>query len=133
MKKLLIGLCLFVAQPVLAKQQAVGLSSELLSVGLSLMLVVLLVIGLAILVKKFNPNIGNNEDFKVIRSLPLGTKERLMVIEIDNKQHLLGVTPHSINYLYQLELPLEQAQMPAFAKELSRYLGKQNKKNNVHD
>ncbi|WP_246239943.1 flagellar biosynthetic protein FliO [Pseudoalteromonas caenipelagi] len=101
--------------------------------GLSLMLVVLLVIGLGFLVKKFNPNIGNSKDFKVIRSLPLGTKERLMVVEIDNKQHLLGVTPNSINYLYMLEKPLEQADIPVFAKELSKFMGKQNNKNNSHD
>nr|WP_238937500.1 flagellar biosynthetic protein FliO [Pseudoalteromonas sp. S16_S37] len=98
--------------------------------GLSLMLVVLLVIGLGLLVKKLNPNIGNSKDFKVIRSLPLGTKERLMVVEIDNKQHLLGVTPNSINYLYLLEKPLEQADIPVFAKELSKFMGKQNNKNN---
>ncbi|WP_261592207.1 flagellar biosynthetic protein FliO [Pseudoalteromonas holothuriae] len=128
-----LWLLLAFATPVAAKSAASGLSTELLSVGLSLMLVVLLVIGLGFLVKRFNPNIGNTPGFKVIRSLPLGTKERLMVIEIDNKQHLLGVTPGSINYLYQLEQPLEQADMPVFAKELSRFIGKQNNKNNLND
>jgi flagellar protein FliO/FliZ len=134
MKSLLLCLLILTSAPSLAKQPMAGLSTELISVGLSLMLVVLVIIGLAFVVKKLNPNVGNSRDFKVIRSLPLGTKERLMVIEIDNKQHLLGVTPHSINYLHQLEQPLEEAQVPAFAKELSRFLGNQNNKKKMpHD
>ena len=55
--------------------------------------------------KKLNPNLANSDEFKVVRSLPLGSRERLMVIEIDNAQHLIGVTPHSINYLHKLETP----------------------------
>ncbi|RZM80293.1 flagellar biosynthetic protein FliO [Pseudoalteromonas rubra] len=111
---------------VAAAQPPSGLSSELLSVGLSLALVVLAIIFLALLVKRFNPNLGNSQDFKVIRSLPLGSKERLLVIEIDDKQHLLGVTPHSINYLYQLESPLEATPTAPFAKELSRLMSGAN-------
>ncbi|WP_125783318.1 flagellar biosynthetic protein FliO [Pseudoalteromonas rubra] len=111
---------------VAAAQPPSGLSSELLSVGLSLALVVLAIIFLALLVKRFNPNLGNSQDFKVIRSLPLGSKERLLVIEIDDKQHLLGVTPHSINYLYQLESPLEVTPTAPFAKELSRLMSGAN-------
>ncbi|WP_105168766.1 flagellar biosynthetic protein FliO [Pseudoalteromonas sp. T1lg23B] len=133
MKVLTSTFLLVAAMPVIAKQEMTGLSTELLSMGLSLMLVVAVIIGLGLLVKKLNPNLGNSKDFKVIRSLPLGTKERLMVIEIDNKQHLLGVTPHSINYLYQLDQPLEEAQVPAFAKELGRFVGRQNNKNSSYD
>ncbi|TMP43456.1 flagellar biosynthetic protein FliO [Pseudoalteromonas citrea] len=113
----------------LSSTQTVGLSSELVSVALSLLMVVLLIIGLGFFLKKLNPNIGNNSDFKVVRSLPLGTKERLLVVEIDGKQLLLGVTPQNINYLHQLDTPLEVQTAPAFAKELSRFLTMNHKNN----
>nr|WP_242441598.1 flagellar biosynthetic protein FliO [Pseudoalteromonas piscicida] len=99
-----------------------GLSSELLSMGLSLVLVILLILGLAFVLKRLNPSIVNQKDFKVIRSISLGTKERLLVIELDNKHHLLGVTPNNINYLYQLETPLANVDQSPFANELQKFL-----------
>lgn len=99
-----------------------GLSSELLSMGLSLVLVIALIVGLAFILKRLNPNIVNQKDFKVVRSISLGTKERLLVIELDNKQHLLGVTPNNINYLYQLETPIEGLSQAPFASELQKFL-----------
>ncbi|MEJ6473102.1 flagellar biosynthetic protein FliO [Pseudoalteromonas piscicida] len=99
-----------------------GLSSELLSMGLSLVLVILLILGLAFVLKRLNPSIVNQKDFKVIRSISLGTKERLLVIELDNKHHLLGVTPNNINYLYQLETPLATVDQSPFANELQKFL-----------
>ncbi|MCF7515030.1 flagellar biosynthetic protein FliO [Pseudoalteromonas sp. L23] len=99
-----------------------GLSSELLSMGLSLVLVIVLILGLAFVLKRLNPNIVNQQDFKVIRSISLGTKERLLVVELDDKQHLLGVTPNNINYLYQLETPLDDVSRTPFANELQKFL-----------
>ncbi|MCF6440388.1 flagellar biosynthetic protein FliO [Pseudoalteromonas luteoviolacea] len=107
---------------VAAAAQSPGPNLDIVTVILSLISIVALIIGLAWLVKRVNPNVGNNQDFKVIRSLPLGTRERLLVIEIDDKQHLLGVTPQNINYLYQLETPLDESQTAPFVKELSRFM-----------
>ncbi|WP_440056198.1 flagellar biosynthetic protein FliO [Pseudoalteromonas sp. T1lg65] len=110
----------------------------MVSMILSLGLVVLLIFGLAYLVKRMNPNLVSQKDFKVIRSLALGPKERLLVVEIDDRQHLLGVTPGSINYLYQLETPLDNTPVTPFASELQKFLSgrvnsdKQNKKHQ-HD
>ncbi|RRS08998.1 flagellar biosynthetic protein FliO [Pseudoalteromonas sp. J010] len=110
---------------------ASGLSAELLSMGLSLILVIGLVLGLAFILKRLNPNMVNQKDFKVIRSVSLGTKERLLVIELDNKHHLLGVTPNNINYLYQLETPLDDINRTPFANELQKFLaGKGRAENN---
>ncbi|RZG15263.1 flagellar biosynthetic protein FliO [Pseudoalteromonas sp. CO342X] len=110
-----------------------GLSSELLSMGLSLMLVILLILGLAFVLKRLNPNIVNQKDFKVIRSISLGTKERLLVIELDEKQHLLGVTPNNINYLYQLETPLDDVSRTPFANELQKFLAGKGRVANNHN
>ena len=104
-------------------------AQNLMSVAMSLALVIVIIICLAVLVKRFTPNMPTMDEFKVIRSIPLGSKERLLVVEIDNKQHLLGVTPHSINYLYELEKPLTAKEMPALAKSFSQILNPNNKKN----
>ncbi|SFC23437.1 flagellar biosynthetic protein FliO [Pseudoalteromonas denitrificans] len=96
---------------------------NLMSVAMSLAIVIFAIVILAMLVKRFNPHLTDLDEFKVIRSIPLGSKERLIVVEIDEKQHLLGVTPQTINYLYQLEKPLEAKEMPQLAKTFSQLLG----------
>ncbi|MEO2281102.1 flagellar biosynthetic protein FliO [Pseudoalteromonas pernae] len=104
-----------------------ALNLNVVSMLLSLALVVVTIIALAFLVKRFNPHMTTSEDFKVVRSLALGTKERLLVVEIDNKQHLLGVTPNAINYLYELQKPLPEREMTPLAKQFSQLLNTKNK------
>ncbi|MBB1479154.1 flagellar biosynthetic protein FliO [Pseudoalteromonas sp. SG41-2] len=98
---------------------------DLLSMVMSLIMVLVLIVVLAFLVKKLNPNLANTDEFKVVRSLPLSARERLMVVEIDNCQHLLGVTPHSINYLHKLETPLTEKELPALAQRFGKLLNPQ--------
>ena len=43
---------------------------------------------------------------RVVASLVAGTKEKVMVIEVGDEQHLLGVTANTINHLAKLEKPL---------------------------
>ena len=107
-------------------------SGDIISMVLSLAVVLVLILVLAYFVKKLNPNLVNSDEFKVVRSLPLGSRERLLVIEIDNAQHLLGVTPHSVNYLHKLETPLTEKELPELAKRFGKLLNpqsNQNKKN----
>ena len=117
---------------VFAATDAATPTTDIVSMVLSLGMVVVLILVLAFFVKKLNPNLTNNDEFKVIRSLPLGSRERLMVVEIDNAQHLLGVTPHSINYLHKLETPLTEKELPELAKRFGKMLNpqlNQNQKN----
>jgi len=117
---------------VFAATDAATPTTDIISMVMPLGVVVVLILVLAFFVKKLNPNLTNNDEFKVIRSLPLGSRERLMVVEIDNAQHLLGVTPHSINYLHKLETPLTEKELPELAKRFGKMLNpqlNQNKKN----
>ena len=132
MKKIVLGLA-FYSSAAFAESSNFGLSKDLISMSLSLLLVIGLIVGMAILLKRLNPNLGSSPDFKVVRSFPLGNRERLMVIELDGKHHLLGVTSQNINYLYQLETPLSEQNATVFAKELSRFMMPTNKKNNSDD
>ncbi|WP_372766054.1 flagellar biosynthetic protein FliO [Pseudoalteromonas sp.] len=118
--------CLFLPLNVLAAEPA-GFQ-QLASMLLSLFLVVVCIVVLGLLVKRFTPQITQSDDFKVIRTINLGSKERLLVVEMDEKHHVLGVTSGSINYLYQLETPLAEQQMPEFAKQLAHFMNPKNKK-----
>ena len=50
----------------------------------------------------------NNRQIKIITAVPLGTKEKLVLIEAGNKQMLLGVTQHQINLIKELDEPLDE-------------------------
>jgi flagellar protein FliO/FliZ len=126
MKAILVVVGLLFTSNAFAQEASTALN--LMSMLTSLIAVVLLILILAWLVKRLNPQFGASAHFKIVRSMPLGARERLLVVEIDDKQHLLGVTPHSINYLYQLENPLPQSDMPKLAEGLSAFL-KTAKKN----
>ncbi|MEL0640324.1 flagellar biosynthetic protein FliO [Pseudoalteromonas aliena] len=120
---------ILLSNSVFTTTEATAPSSGVLSMVLSLIAVLILILILAFFVKKLNPNLVNNDEFKVIRSLPLGSRERLMVIEIDNAQHLLGVTPHNVNYLHKLETPLTEKELPELAKRFGKLLNPQIEKN----
>lgn len=91
-------------------------------------LVLFLIIGLAWALKKTRlvPNLGR-EDFKVIYTLPVGVKEKLLVVQTGSEQLLLGVTAQNISFLSKIDPPLTtQPQPSAFANQLARFLNKSN-------
>ena len=83
---------------------------ELSSMLLSLLAVLGLIVIAASLLKKFQLTPQLNKDLKVITSLHLGPKERLVVVEVGKQQLLLGVTATNISILQTLEQPLEANQ-----------------------
>jgi flagellar protein FliO/FliZ len=44
---------------------------------------------------------------KVVASMVAGAKEKIMVIQVGDEQHLIGVTSHNISHLSKLEKNLE--------------------------
>lgn len=57
-------------------------------------------------------NFANNANFKVLASLPLGPKEKAVLVQIGKHYLLLGVAPGSVSSLHtweENENPLEQA------------------------
>lgn len=87
----------------LSAQEAKTYSPDYLSLFMSLGIVIIAIFVLASLVKKFNLAQPGSKDIKVVTNLALGPREKLLVIEIEGKQHLIGSTPNQINYLLSLE------------------------------
>jgi flagellar protein FliO/FliZ len=102
-----------------------GSGLALSKIVISLALVVTLVFVLGWLFKKLTLRLPGSRQIKVICSLPLGTKERLLVIEMQGKQRVLGVTAHSINMLFELENPLPEEKLASdFHTQLQSLLKK---------
>ncbi|GAC25562.1 flagellar protein FliO/FliZ [Paraglaciecola mesophila KMM 241] len=62
--------------------------------------------------RRFNVTGGSTGQLKVIASLAAGTKERVLVIEVGEEQHLIGVTAQNINHLAKLDTPISNDKPP---------------------
>jgi flagellar protein FliO/FliZ len=102
-----------------------------MSMILSLLFVLAIIIGSAWLLKKFQGVTQHSSDLKVITSLSLGTKERLVVVQVGEKQLLLGLTGQQISLLDTLDKPLEAkaAISPDITQSLMGFINKKNTKN----
>lgn len=86
-------------------------ATQLLSVLFSLLLIIALIFALAWLLRRFGQGgFANAQAMKVVASLPLGTRERLLVVEVGGQQLLLGVTPQQIRTLHVFDEPVIDAQ-----------------------
>jgi len=101
---------------------------------LALLAVLALVVGLGWLLKRL-PGSGFRpaDGMKLVASLSVGAKERVVVLEVNGQQLLLGVTAGSINALHTLSEPLpppapvrvpDLKNLPNFAQLLQQRLRK---------
>jgi flagellar biosynthetic protein FliO len=110
-------------EPPVERNNTSGIS--LGKIAISLAAVLLLVVGLGWLFKKLTLRLPGSQHIKVICSVPLGQRERLLVIEIQGKQRVIGVTPQSINMLFELEKSLPETKLASdFHTQLQSFLKK---------
>ena len=75
-----------------------------LNMVMGLVVVIALILGLAWVLKKYGRLPHNNQvDMKVLGGLSLGTREKAILIEVENKRILVGVTPGHIQTLHVLD------------------------------
>jgi len=107
-------------------------ASQLANLIGGLALIVILIYGLSWFVKRFSQGgFLHNPAMKIVSSMPLGTRERLMLVDVGGKQLLLGVTATQINTLHVFEEPVVQAEkaQPAtsdFSQKLMAILQQKN-------
>ncbi len=109
-----------------ASQSAPGpASGELAKLIFGLLAVVVVVLGLSRLLVRFGGfRAGGNADFRVLSSLIVGQKERVVLLQLGSRQLLLGVGPGQVRTLHVLEEPLAAAEGradPAAAGDPGRY------------
>lgn len=95
----------------------------------SLIIVLGLLFGLAWLYKKLAIKLPGSNHIKIVSSVMLGPRERILVIEVQGKQRVLGVTANQINMLFELDQPLVDDQAaPDWRTQFQALLQKQKSK-----
>lgn len=98
-----------------------------LNMTMGLVVVIALILGLAWVLKKYAKLPGNNQvDMKVLGGLSLGTREKAILIEVENIRLLVGVTPGHIQTLHVLSGDLDiEKKTESFESKLESVMEKQ--------
>lgn len=135
MRLLLSLLCSF-PFAVLAQQESADIaavdplsSPYLAKLTGALLLVVFIIFGLAWLMKRFNlSQHSQNGLLRIIAGLPLGTRDRIVLLQVGEEQILLGLSPGRIQKLHTLSNPLihqhEEVSGSAFSQKLDQIMRK---------
>ncbi|WP_250657668.1 flagellar biosynthetic protein FliO [Alkalimarinus coralli] len=82
-------------------------STAWLNAVLGLVAVIALIFAIAWFVKRFTGlAVSNQQQMKIISAIPVGAKERIALIEVADKQLLVGITQHNINLLHSFDEPV---------------------------
>lgn len=93
-----------------------GSATSWLSVFLSLLVVVGVIFVMAFIMRRFTGMQSAGGQIKSVASLMVGTRERIVVIQVGEEQHLVGVTSTNINHIAKLDKPLPEADNPVTLK-----------------
>ncbi|QHJ13606.1 Flagellar protein FliO [Paraglaciecola mesophila] len=110
---LLLSPLFLASNSALAEAKTLSDTTSIVSIFLSLLLVIAVVFMLAFIMRRFNVTGGSTGQLKVVASLAAGTKERVLVIEVGDEQHLIGVTAQNINHLAKLDTPIAKDKTPS--------------------
>lgn len=102
--------------------------ATLLSLGVGLVAVIAVIFGCAWFIRRMTGLTGvNNRAMKVVSVMAIGTRERVALMEVGDKQILLGVTPSSIRTLHVFDEPVVTVDAPRsgeFARRLQEMMRK---------
>lgn len=73
---------------------------QLLSVGASLAAVVLMVIVLGFIARRFSSRLVGNQLIKVLSNMSVGTRERVVLLEVSGTRVLVGTSAGSVSLLH---------------------------------
>ena len=105
-------------------------SALALQVSLGLAVVLVLMFALAWLAKRMRlvpGSLGNQGAIRTLSVVSLGSREKLLLIQVGEEQLLLGVTSQQINCLHQLKKPIDTSAAstkPAFAQFMQHWSAK---------
>ncbi len=101
----------------------IGSGGHLLNVTLGLVAIIGLIFVLSAFVKRFGSGtFSANSQLKILSSMPLGTRERIVLIDAGGQQLLLGITPTSINTLHVFTDPIVIDKNPEGPSDFSQKL-----------
>lgn len=109
------------ASPVTAT--SVGGGRHLLSVTVALFGIIGLIFAISWFVKRFgHVGFSQNQHIKIIAAMPLGTRERIVLVDAAGQQLLLGITATSITTLHSYKEPAVFTEKDDRTSDFSRKL-----------
>ncbi|WP_304641188.1 flagellar biosynthetic protein FliO [Pseudomonas sp.] len=133
------GLLLLMASGAVSAQSAhtgtaqASLLNQVLQLGLGLLLVVGLIVVMGYLMRRVGPLAPQGgQHIRLISALPMGPRDRLLLIDVGGKQILLGASPGRINTLHVFdepvaEIPQDKLAGGDFAQKLQSFLRREEK------
>lgn len=119
------------------QQSTTSTGGSLLQTSVALLFVIGLMLGLAWLTKRFGPKNfgGGNSNIKLVGSLSVGTRERILVVEVGEQWIVVGASPGRMNALATMPRqensePPAQASLPTanFADWIKQTIDKRHGK-----
>jgi len=105
-------------------------SGGLWEIALGLMVVCAAIVLLGWVMRRLQPGaLGMTSHMRIVGSLSVGARERLLIVECGGKQHMIGVTQTQINLITELDQLVGEDQPAAgneFGDKLRQVLGKAN-------
>ena len=96
-----------IAPPATTVTQGPGIAG-VWEVALGLLVVVAAIVALGWFARRVYPGaVHAGRHLRVLAAMPLGARERLMLVEVGGTQLLLGVTAQQVTTLHELREPLE--------------------------
>ncbi len=125
-------LVLIIAGPAAAEPPGLVGSSEVISMISSMFIVLAVIVALGWLYSRSRLAVSGQKDvIQIVATRALGTKERLMVIDVAGKQLLVGMTSTSVQTLHVFDEAIDVEESlppaPAFAARLKSTLGEMRK------
>ncbi len=113
--------------PKFAIDPGVG-ADQMLQMGVGLVLVVLVILALAWVARRLGRGrAATIAGMRVVGGFPIGTRERVVLVDVDDVRLVLGVAPGRVQTLHVLTRPDEgldaRQPEPGFRKALDRALG----------
>ena len=102
-------------------------SLDLASTFGSLIFVIAFILFIAWLLKRMQvPAMSNQQGLAIVRQIPVGTKERIAIVQAGDEQFLVGITTQSIQLISKLDKPLTQEMLEksTFSSQLSQLMKK---------
>lgn len=110
---------------------------QLLEVTLALIAIITLIYGLAWFLKRSKTLMPSSGiPMKTLGVLPMGVKEKIILIEVGSKQILLGMTPNNINALATFDEPIlshSEIKPSSFSSKLREILTNHSNPPNVSE
>ncbi len=111
MRRIFLFVFLFISNTAFAVEKikgsmgAIDVKSSLIDVVIGLLIVFSIILILSFFIKKMNSfRYKKNLNMKVVGGLALSQKEKIIMIEVEDKKLLLGVSPGRINKLHEFSI-----------------------------